>query len=65
VAELCEQLASHAPITLRVTKEALRRLRQAGLPEGDDLVRTAYGSGDFRRAVEAFADKRVPGWRGE
>ena len=65
VAELCEQLASHAPITLRVTKEALRRLRQAGLPEGDDLVRTAYGSSDFRRAVEAFADKRVPGWHGE
>jgi enoyl-CoA hydratase len=65
VGELCEQLVSHAPITLRATKEALRRLRETGLPEGDDLVRAAYGSGDFRRAVEAFGEKRVPEWRGE
>jgi enoyl-CoA hydratase len=65
VTELCEQLASHAPITLRVTKEALRRLREASLPDGDDLVRAAYGSSDFRRAVEAFGDKRTPEWRGE
>jgi enoyl-CoA hydratase/carnithine racemase len=64
VAELCEQLAGHAPITLRVTKEALRRLREAGLPEGDDLVRSAYGSEDFRAAVRAFAEKRAPRWRG-
>jgi enoyl-CoA hydratase/carnithine racemase len=63
-AELCELLAGHAPITLRVTKEALRRLRRAGLPDGDDLVREAYGSEDFRNAVEAFAAKRTPEWRG-
>jgi enoyl-CoA hydratase/carnithine racemase len=64
VAELCEHLAGHAPITLRVTKEALRRLRSAGLPDGDDLVLEAYSSEDFRRAVEAFASKRPPEWRG-
>jgi enoyl-CoA hydratase/carnithine racemase len=64
VAELCEQLAGHAPITLRVTKEALRRLREARLPEGDDLILDAYGSEDFRGAVEAFAEKRTPRWRG-
>lgn len=52
VDELCQQLASHAAVTLRVTKEALRRLRPT--PEGDDLVREAYGSEDFRRAVRAF-----------
>jgi enoyl-CoA hydratase/carnithine racemase len=52
VAELCELLASHAAVTLRVTKEALRRLRPT--PEGDDLVREAYASEDFRRAVRAF-----------
>ena len=57
VDELCERLAGHAPITLRVTKEALRRLRAAGLPDGDDLVREAYGSEDFRRTVEAFLAK--------
>ena len=58
VEELCELLASHAPVTLRVTKEALRRLRVAGMPDGDDLVREAYGSDDFRRTVEAFLAKR-------
>jgi enoyl-CoA hydratase/carnithine racemase len=57
VAELCETLASHAPTTMRVTKEALRRLREAGLPDGDDLVREAYGSDDFRAAVQRFLAK--------
>jgi enoyl-CoA hydratase/carnithine racemase len=64
VAELCEQLAGHSPITLRVTKEALRRLREARLPGGDDLVVEAYGSEDFRGAVRAFASKQAPRWRG-
>jgi enoyl-CoA hydratase len=51
---LCELLASHAPVTLRVTKEALRRIRAATTPDGDDLVRQAYGSEGFRRNVAAF-----------
>ena len=50
-------LAGHAAVTLRVTKEALRRLRAAGMPDGDDLVREAYGSEEFRRTVEAFLAK--------
>lgn len=54
VQELCERLATHAAVTLRVTKEALRRLRSAGLPDGDDLVREAYGSDEFRTTVAAF-----------
>ena len=58
VEALCERLASHAAATLRVTKEALRCLRDAGVPDGDDLVREAYGSEDFRRTVEAFLAKR-------
>ena len=54
VEELCELLASHAPVTMRVTKEALRRIRAATTPDGDDLVREAYGSEGFRRNVAAF-----------
>jgi hypothetical protein len=38
VAELSTRLAQHAPITMRVSKEAIRRLMHAGLPNGDDLV---------------------------
>jgi hypothetical protein len=41
-------------VTLRVTKEALRRIRSATTPDGDDLVREAYGSEGFRRNVAAF-----------
>jgi enoyl-CoA hydratase/carnithine racemase len=57
VEELGETLAGHAAVTLRVTKEALRRLRAAGIPDGDDLVREAYGSEEFRRTVGAFLAK--------
>ena len=52
VGELCELLAGHAAVTMRVTKEALRRLRP--VPDGDDLVREAYGSEEFRERVQAF-----------
>ena len=65
VGELCSRLAQHAPITMRVSKEAIGRLLHAGLPEGDDLVRACYGSEDFRLGVEAFADKREPRWTGK
>jgi enoyl-CoA hydratase/carnithine racemase len=55
VAELCELIASHAAVTMRVTKEALRRLRP--LADGDDLVRDAYASEEFRRRVKAFLER--------
>ena len=64
VAELTTQLAQHAPVTMRVSKEAIRRIVQAGLPDGDDLVRTSYGSDDFRIGVTAFVEKRAPHWTG-
>ena len=32
IAEICERLKGNAPVTMRVTKEAIRRLQQAGLP---------------------------------
>jgi enoyl-CoA hydratase len=60
VEALCERLASHAAVTLRVTKEALRRLRAAGTPDGDDLVREAYASEEFRRTVAAWGNPTRP-----
>ena len=64
VGELCDRLAHHAPVTMRVTKEAIRRLLQAGLPGDHDLVRETYGSEDFRRGVRAFVDKKEAEWSG-
>lgn len=61
---LCARLASHAPVTMRASKEAIRRLINNGLPDGDDLVRLCYGSRDFKIGVEAFVQKKRPGWTG-
>jgi enoyl-CoA hydratase/carnithine racemase len=55
VAELCTTLADHSPTTMWVTKEALRRARV--IPEGDDLIREAYGSDGFRANVERFLNR--------
>ena len=65
VAELTSRLAQHAPLTMRVSKEAIRRLLHAGLPDGDDLVRMCYGSNDFRTGIKAFLEKREPQWTGK
>lgn len=63
--ELVRLVASHAPLTLQATKEALLRLRPA-LPAGagDDLILMCYMSQDFREGMEAFLGKRAPRWKG-
>jgi enoyl-CoA hydratase/carnithine racemase len=63
--DICRRLASHAPVTMRVSKEAIRRLLHAGLPGGDDLVRACYGSDDFRIGVRSFVEKKTPEWTGK
>lgn len=65
VRELCERLAGNAPVTMRVTKESIRRLLHAGLPDGDDLIRACYGSDDFRIGVESFLARREARWKGQ
>ena len=61
--ELAKLVGSHAPLTMRATREALRRLRDA-LPPDEDLIRLCYTSGDFKEGMDAFLTKRTPVWRG-
>ena len=64
--ELAQLVASHAPLTLQVTKEALRRLGEGHGEAGadEDLIVQCYTSQDFREGMDAFLNKRAPVWRG-
>ena len=63
VRDMAATLAVNAPLTLRATKEAVRRLqtrRRTDPADTDDLIAMCYTSDDFREAVRAFFEKRPP-----
>ena len=63
---LAAHIATLAPLTLRATKEALRRIKERMHPEeGRDLIISCYMSEDFREGMDAFLTKRTPNWQGK
>jgi enoyl-CoA hydratase/carnithine racemase len=64
--EVARLVASHAPLTLNATKQAVARLQgRLTSEEGEDLIRMCYMSSDFREGLDAFLNKRTPQWRGQ
>lgn len=67
VQAIAEQISRLAPLTLRATKEAMRRIqvnRRPPYKESEDLIVSCYTSNDFKNAVDAFMKKRKYDWRG-
>jgi len=64
-AELADTVAQMAPLTLRATKEAMRRISAATRVEDADLIEMCYMSRDFRHGLEAFLAKEKPEWSGK
>jgi enoyl-CoA hydratase/carnithine racemase len=63
--ELAKTVAGNAPLTLRSTKEGLRRIqRTLSREEAQDLLLMCYMSEDFREGMDAFLNKRPPQWKG-
>lgn len=67
VRALATTIAENAPLTIRTTKEMIRRIhahRRIPPVEGHDLIAQCYASEDFSEGVDAFLSKRRPRWRG-
>jgi len=67
VRQLAAEMAGNAPLTIRASKEMIRRIAEhRRLPVGrdHDLVEMCYLSEDFREAVRAFTTKNKPRWTG-
>ena len=67
VRALAAEIAANAPLTLRATKEMIRRVlaaRRLAPGQDADIVELCYTSADFREGVTAFLAKRKPVWTG-
>src|SRR2546423_12928729 len=62
---LAAQIVTQAPLTMRATKEIVRRMRErASRVDDRDLIALCYGSADFQEGLDAFLTKRTPKFAG-
>ena len=67
VRDLATTIAENAPLTIKATKEMIRRIqahRRLDAATGHDMIAMCYTSDDFREGVESFLAKRPPRWTG-
>lgn len=63
VLRYAEQLASHSPNSLQVTKDIMAHIEAGGIEPSDAITRKiadAFQSEDFKKGYNAFLDKRKP-----
>ncbi|MBM0124270.1 enoyl-CoA hydratase-related protein [Pimelobacter simplex] len=67
VASLVDGILQASPVTLRVTKQQLRRraaITETAPSDEEPLLRQVYGGPDFAEGVRAFLAKEKPAFRG-
>ena len=63
--DIARKMGDLAPLTLKATREGLRRIHESELPDDRDLIEMCYLSGDFKEGIEAFFEKRGAKWSGK
>ncbi len=62
---LISAVTGAAPLSVAGLKELTRRVEAlAAVPADEDVLRSCYGSADFKEGVAAFVDRRRPTWIG-
>ena len=67
VRKTAQTIAANAPLTIKATKEIIRRIhahRRLPADAARDQIVMCYASDDFREGVESFLGKRAPRWTG-